>query len=375
MPEGKGLLDTIEAVHAAGLGEKLWPDVLGGVTKLFGGCAASLEVFTPPLQTPKEFHAFGIPPAGELAYLEHYAALNPRAAYAFQHTARKLLWDYQVLDERAMNRDPFYSWMQPQMELRYFLACQFHRAPGELVGVSVHRTRKQGHVGAAEIALMNRLLPHFRQALDTSMRLKRAAAFGQSLEGALDWLADGVALIRRDGSILYANESLQAIARRNDGVRIQRGMIEFTAADARSHFLAALGSACRMSRGAGAAPIAGDFPVARASAPAYVVSVRPLAGAAREGEAEAIVLVHDPLRRSAGMIHLLRAVYGLTEAEASIANALQAGTPLGDYARARNVSLNTVYTHLRRIKDKTRCKRLAELIRKLNDLQVPLRAD
>ena len=45
----------------------------------------------------------------------------------------------------------------------------------------------------------------------------------------------------------------------------------------------------------------------------------------------------------------------------------------GDYALTRSVSLNTVYTHLRRIKDKTRCRRMPELIRKLNDTVAPAR--
>jgi DNA-binding CsgD family transcriptional regulator len=35
--------------------------------------------------------------------------------------------------------------------------------------------------------------------------------------------------------------------------------------------------------------------------------------------------------------------------------------------------VNTVYTHVRRIREKTRCKRQAELIRTLNDLLLPLR--
>ena len=60
---------------------------------------------------------------------------------------------------------------------------------------------------------------------------------------------------------------------------------------------------------------------------------------------------------------------------ATINTQLQSGTPPGDYARERAVSLNTVYTHLRRIKEKTRCHRMPELIRRLNDLQVPLRRD
>ena len=51
------------------------------------------------------------------------------------------------------------------------------------------------------------------------------------------------------------------------------------------------------------------------------------------------------------------------------------GGALGDCARTRAVSLNTVYTHLRRIKEETGSKRMAELIHKLNDLQVPARID
>ena len=46
-----------------------------------------------------------------------------------------------------------------------------------------------------------------------------------------------------------------------------------------------------------------------------------------------------------------------------------------DGISARALSLNTAYTHLRRIKEKTGCKHMAELIRWLNDLHVPLRRD
>jgi DNA-binding CsgD family transcriptional regulator len=72
---------------------------------------------------------------------------------------------------------------------------------------------------------------------------------------------------------------------------------------------------------------------------------------------------------------MLRDRFGLSEAEAALARALQAGVTPGNYAQVRAVSLNTVYTHLRRIKEKTACHRIPERIRKLNDLHVPLRLD
>lgn len=62
-----------------------------------------------------------------------------------------------------------------------------------------------------------------------------------------------------------------------------------------------------------------------------------------------------------------------TGAEANLAAGLQAGLSLGDYARHHALSLNTIYT-LRRIKDKTGCRKVPELIRRLNDLTLPPRS-
>jgi DNA-binding CsgD family transcriptional regulator len=70
---------------------------------------------------------------------------------------------------------------------------------------------------------------------------------------------------------------------------------------------------------------------------------------------------------------LLRELFGLTNAEADVALALRQGISLGDYGRAQGVSQNTVYTHLRRIREKTGCHRLPELIGKLNDVRTLLR--
>src|SRR5215468_5331135 len=114
-----------------------------------------------------------------------------------------------------------------------------------------------------------------------------------SLERALDWLADGVAVVRADGMVVYANATLQAIARRNDGIRLRKGSIEFAAAEARARFAAAAAAIARLR--SGDPQTSTDFVAARSSGEApYVVSVRPLfvsesAGAQRK----AVVFIHD----------------------------------------------------------------------------------
>src|SRR5258708_33126531 len=97
-----------------------------------------------------------------------------------------------------------------------------------------------------------------------SARPKSESRASLSLEHALDWLADGVALIRVDGSIAYANDAFQAIARAGDGIRTRKGLIEFAAAGVQSRFSAALAAMQRLRSG-DAQNAATDFPVRRQS--------------------------------------------------------------------------------------------------------------
>ena len=83
--------------------------------------------------------------------------------------------------------------------------------------------------------------------------------------------------------------------------------------------------------------------------------------------------VRNPPDDGADDIGLLRDVFGLTNAEAGVALALRRGVSLSDYAKAQGVSQNTVYTHLRRVRDKTGCHRLPELIGRLNEIRTLLR--
>jgi DNA-binding CsgD family transcriptional regulator len=71
---------------------------------------------------------------------------------------------------------------------------------------------------------------------------------------------------------------------------------------------------------------------------------------------------------------MLRELFNLTAAEAQLAQALAGGATASTYARERGLSANTIYTHLRRIKEKTGCSSLPQLVRKLNSAQVAIRS-
>jgi DNA-binding CsgD family transcriptional regulator len=224
---------------------------------------------------------------------------------------------------------------------------------------------------------MRRLTPHLQQAYEMARRLKRARSAADDLERAFDWLADGVMVVTADGTVTYANMSMQEIFRRGDGFRLAKGRLEVADHAARARYAAALGSVARL-QGGEADATGGDFAASRQGrAPPYLISVRPLAsgGAGKHRARAAIVFVQDPLRQKASAAPTLRDLFGLTQAEASLAVALQSGESVAGYAAAKGLSRNTVYTHLRRLKEKTGVKRQPDLIRKLNDVKLPLRRD
>jgi PAS domain S-box-containing protein len=195
-------------------------------------------------------------------------------------------------------------------------------------------------------------------------------------ESALDLLADGIALLKRDGAIVYVNAALRRLAATGNEIRIERNAIEFACPDLRNRFAQAMGAVER-ARDPDAAWLATDFAVPREDGqPPYTVSVRPLSRRKERGhpDAAAMLLVHDPLQQSAAAARM-RELYGLTNAEAQLAQALSAGITAAAYAKNREISITTVYTHLRRTREKTGWKSVAELTRRFHELNVALRVN
>ena len=364
------VLTAISRIHAAGLDAEKWPDALSLFAEMMGGHGASLEFVERPTLRHRDMYAHGLPAVG--AYLEHYAPMCPRVPFASRQAAGFIQHDALCIDDAAMDTNPFYMEFLAPYDMRYFIGGVVASSPQELVLAGVQISPKAGHPSPAKLKLMALLLPHFQQATDVMRRLGRLSNAQHSLERTLDWLADGVIMLAADGAVRYANIAAQEIVRARDGIAIRRGALEFVSGDASAKFGGALSAIGRLRESDVTAAMTTDFTVERLSgATPYSVSLRPLLAKIDAPEAAvALMFIHDPLMRDAMALELLRQAFGLTPAEAEVANALRSGFSPDAYARKRKVGPNTVYTHIRRIKEKAGCSRMAELIRKLNDVQV-----
>ena len=109
MPKGDQLIAAIEAIHAAGLEAELWPQALGAITQLCGAGGATFEVFHKPTQRHTDFYSVGMPTTVDRDYVEHWGPISPRVRSGLRQKAGELGWDYQFIDDAAMDRDAFYA--------------------------------------------------------------------------------------------------------------------------------------------------------------------------------------------------------------------------------------------------------------------------
>jgi DNA-binding CsgD family transcriptional regulator/PAS domain-containing protein len=368
---------AVEAIYAGFVDTDGIAPMLDVLSRATGSGGATFEVIEKPAQGRIAFRSVGLPSTAEPEYLTHFAPLSPRLPMVLNQRAGSLNWDYRILDENAMAHDPFYAEFLARVGLRYFMSVVVEQTRDRLTVVTVQRTPQQGHVGEREIALMQRLGPHLQRAYQTRMRLDTTPRRESLFEHALDLLSDGVALLRRDGGIVYLNEALRLLAGREKDFRIKRDTIEFVSPEMRNRFAAALAAVERIDDPA-AALLPADFAVPRDNGlPPYTVSVRPLrAGRDRteQYDAVAMLLVHDPLQQHVSGKRMLQELYGLTNAESHLVQALSTGLTAVAYAKGRGVSITTVYTHLKRTREKTGWRSVAELTRRFHELSVSLRA-
>lgn len=95
-----------------------------------------------------------------------------------------------------------------------------------------------------------------------------------------------------------------------------------------------------------------------------IATLTPLATAAT-GPLGALVLLHDPEATLRPATEVLRQAFGLTVAEAAVAQALLQGATLRRIAEQRQVSVNTVRTLMARVLGKTGTHRQTDLVRLL----------
>jgi DNA-binding CsgD family transcriptional regulator len=268
-------------------------------------------------------------------------------------------------DQEIGDTEFFQSWMRPRG-----FAPIWPMAHAVMTG-SVIRcwlvifARAGGAFDEARIAdLGSRLVAHLDRALGLYAELGALHHKRRALEEVLDRLQTGVILIDAGKQVVLSNLSAQRMVALEDGLSITEGRLRASEGHdaALQEALDAAVDAATHERFEAAELVAIESSSGRRP---FQLAVTPLLAALPDSpahDAVAVALLANADAVSASSVQILKALYGLTNAEAAIVQGLAEGGSLEEVSAGRGVTTHTARSQLKQIFAKTGVSRQVELI-------------
>ena len=365
--------DTIGKIYAAAADGELWGDALAAVEELTGSAGAVIHIVSK--KAPLEMRTLlGKSAAGYFLashvdeWTRDYALMCPRLAAAKRWPDAPYYVDYMLKSERELDFDPVYEWYG-SYGLRYFVGSRLIDDDDTEIVWSLQRRREQGHAQQEDIDLFQSIKSHLARALQLAGSLNNLRSFEAVGWSVVESLSHALYALDAAGRLLFANAAARRLLRRKEGIAIidrrmsvsrpleQRELDRLIgeAAGAQLHVSSGM---CRVSRLAGGPPFA-----------VSVAPLHPFADQCVMGHAAAVaVVVTDPCARQIVDHDLLTKVYGLTDTEARLAEAIAQGHSLDSAAASLGMRVATARTHLKSIFLKLEVNRQQDLVRFLMTL-------
>jgi DNA-binding CsgD family transcriptional regulator/GAF domain-containing protein len=325
-----------------------------------GGAFVSFDARSPEISvtlTSGVFKEFG------KQYLRDFVAIDPAPAAFARLQAGTATTTDRMFPREQLERDPFHNEFFQPIGLVETLGGTLFSGRARFALIGLQRGNDRPPFDETEIAALERLMPHLARSLQLRHAFRRLSAHNVAMQHAIDRLAAGVVLVEPDGTVLTINTAMSELARRGDGLAIDRlGHPLPTNLAARKRLQLLLADVAGGGAG-GIVTIPRD-----GERRAYVALAAPLPAAFdpaaqspdRHG---AIILVHDPDGESPTDAELLAAGFGLTRGAARLLAAIAANDDLKSYAEREGITIHTARFHLRTALARTGARTQAELVR------------
>lgn len=360
------LSNLLGLVYQAGMEPERWSDALLGISDALGSSVASLLVRS----LDEKALPFGaLDPRAPLPvfaeYVADYVNMDELAAAARARPAGRVVTEQTAIARETLARSACYNDFYLRHDLGRFIGTNAINDESCAASLIVFRSQHSAPFTDEDEELMQLLVPHIAGALRIHNALSEARRSLTITTAALSHLITGVALLDVRGRVLWMNPSAEEIIAARDGLFIRRGELSTAHSSTSIALRRAIAAATSLDLLSGHSS---DLVVDRPSTkPPYVLFVSPAGGTAVEDQLRpaAILFITDPARSSHGVQDHLRALYGLSPAEAALAASLCEGKAPQMIAEERGVTIETVRGQIKQILLKTDTHRQVELVRKI----------
>ncbi|WP_028221792.1 helix-turn-helix transcriptional regulator [Paraburkholderia oxyphila] len=325
-------------------------------------------------RSPLSVHAseFGPEVPDAASYNDYYYSIDPFVGLP----ADRVVTVDEVFGDTGWLSSEFYKQFLKPSDVRHILGADLRTQSGVECRLRVCRGHAEKPFSSADKAFCTLLLPHLKRAVELHSRLDTVEVERSMYANAINRMQVGTITLDMNGVIIDANGVANEILAQNNGLCIARGTVEASNA-AENRTLQRLIRQAVMGHLGTAAPIVEAIPVTRSyDKPRLGLLVRTilLSDWSEDNKRRAAValFLRDPDRKPQGAQEIIRKLFDLTPAEASLALMLTNGLTLDEAAEESGISKNTARTHLRAIFSKTGVARQATLVRILLGSVVPM---
>lgn len=368
VPSLDELSAIIADVHDAGVGGAEWPatlarlgglfDARGAIIWMQDGARRFLEVRSPEQNAEMLADYFG--------YYERLDELRPSVMRGCVGT---ILTDTMLISRLEFARAEFYADYASRYDLYDCMQAYVFDGPGCSGYLAITRPARVGTFERDDVRLLRLLLPHLRRAMETQLRLAALGVQRDSALEALDRLRHGILIVDAQARVIHVNAAAEAILRKADGLGAEPASKRLRAsAHGQTSALRRLIAQAARRDGGGPPDVGGNgaLRLDRATGTPLLLSVTPLWAETAwnvSRQPAVLILIAVPEDSEAIAPRHLRALYGLTTAEAAVAGRIAQGQGVKTAAEALGISPSTLSWHLRHVFEKTGTARQAELAR------------
>ncbi len=300
------------------------------------------------------------------SYSDYYVKRNQWTEEFVHFDVGKATVVDDIVPRRVTLKSEFYGdWLRPQ-HLMTGVTVSIFKENLRYMNFSILSQDTDEDLQRRNAAFLQALSPHLRRAGQVNRQMSGLTLLSRAMEHTFDSLNRGVVLLHADGRFFYCNEQAQQYLDLSDGLILHRdGRLGCQDPDAESqlHRTIMLAGSTARKKGIDAG---GIMAVPRhGSALPLSVMVTPVPTSAADfgySDGAVALFIVDPDRKPVISVAGLRAVLGLTAAEARAAIALAEGMSPDEIAKAQGNAILTVRTHLRNAMSKAGVGRLAELV-------------
>ncbi len=293
-------------------------------------------------------------------YDQFYGAFDPRRRFVEQARIGQFVNCDEHLSEQEVSRSEFFQDFQIPAGFRYLMGVRLARPNSDEIFLGLLRARDRTPYTQEERAAAAGMAGHLQRAINLwqdARVLHRDAALGTEL---MEQLGLAVFALDRHSRVVFVNAAAESALRATTSLKLEHGrLVASTAAD-NAGLQAAIGRVAKTRQGESLA-----LPATSGAPPDVFLSITMLPAAdTRAVFGHATMLITARQRGTAPLVtaRQLRQAFGLTTAEAAVAEALISGKTADEYASSAAVSVATVRSQMRMIYEKTHTRSQTEAV-------------